>query len=130
MQKHLILHENVVSVTRIARVRNPRFHPGHVGLADLIVVGVVAVAASILGGLVGLRDGARAADLSRTVVGVANIVPVMAIGMAINNASRVVAFRHVDRMGARAPHPRARTSRVRWRAPMATRCSTDLPSRS
>lgn len=90
----MILYENVVPVIRIARVE-PSFALASVGLVDLIVVGVVAVAAAILGGLAGYGTGLVLPIFLAPIVGVANIVPVMAVGMAINNASRIAAFRHV-----------------------------------
>ena len=66
-----------------------------VGALELLLVGFVALAASILGGLAGYGTGLVLPIFLAPVVGVANIVPVMAVGMAINNASRVAAFRNV-----------------------------------
>lgn len=73
---------------------DPGFQLAHVGAAALALVGIVAFAASILGGLSGYGTGLVLPIFLAPVVGVANIVPVMAIGMAFNNASRVGAFRH------------------------------------
>ena len=70
------------------------FQLAHVGAGALALVGAVAFAASILGGLSGYGTGLVLPIFLAPVVGVANIVPVMAVGMAFNNASRVVAFRH------------------------------------
>lgn len=67
-------------------------HWGDVGAAQLALVGVVAFAASILGGLAGYGTGLVLPAFVAPLVGVANVVPVMAVGMAINNGSRVVAF--------------------------------------
>ena len=71
------------------------FALANVGVFELVLVGFVALAASILGGLAGYGTGLVLPIFLAPVVGVANIVPVMAVGMAINNASRVAAFRHV-----------------------------------
>lgn len=84
----------------LSRLRRPRLHVessfalASVGIFELALVGVVAVAASILGGLAGYGTGLVLPIFLAPVVGVANIVPVMAVGMAINNASRIAAFRH------------------------------------
>src|SRR5262245_35165427 len=67
-------------------------------------VGVVAFAAAVLGGLAGYGTGLVLPIALAPVIGVAPIVPVMAVAMMINNASRVLAFRreilwpHVRRM--------------------------------
>jgi uncharacterized membrane protein YfcA len=67
-------------------------------------VGVVAFLAAVLGGLAGYGTGLVLPIALAPVIGVAPIVPVMAVAMMINNASRVVAFRreiqwpHVRRM--------------------------------
>lgn len=71
----------------------PEFQLANVGTAELALVGVVAFAASILGGLSGYGTGLVLPIFLAPVVGVANVIPVMAVGMTINNASRVVAFR-------------------------------------
>lgn len=52
-----------------------------------------AFAASILGGLTGFGTGLVLPVFLAGVVGVGNVIPVMAVAMAFNNASRVVAFR-------------------------------------
>lgn len=70
------------------------FQLADVGAAELALVGAVALAASILGGLSGYGTGLVLPIFLAPVVGVANVIPVMAVGMALNNASRVVAFRH------------------------------------
>jgi uncharacterized protein len=70
------------------------FQLADVGVAELALVGAVAFAASILGGLSGYGTGLVLPIFLAPVVGVANVIPVMAVGMALNNASRVVAFRH------------------------------------
>jgi uncharacterized protein len=70
------------------------FQLANVGATELALVGVVAFAASILAGLSGYGTGLVLPIFLAPVVGVANVIPVMAVGMAINNASRVVAFRN------------------------------------
>lgn len=65
---------------------------------------VVALAASTLGGLSGFGTGLVLPVFLVPVVGVANVIPVMAVAMLLNNGSRVVAFwrdiqwTHVARM--------------------------------
>lgn len=68
------------------------FELANVGVGQLALVGAVAFAASILGGLAGYGTGLVLPAFIAPLVGVANVVPVMALGMAINNGSRVVAF--------------------------------------
>jgi uncharacterized membrane protein YfcA len=63
-------------------------------LAQALLVAAVAFAASILGGLAGYGTGLVLPVVLAPVIGVANVVPVMALAMLINNASRVAAFRH------------------------------------
>lgn len=63
-------------------------------LVQALGVAAVAFAASILGGLAGYGTGLVLPVVLAPVVGVANVVPVMALAMLINNASRVAAFRH------------------------------------
>jgi uncharacterized membrane protein YfcA len=73
-------------------------------LLQWLVVGVVAFLAAVLGGLAGYGTGLVLPIALAPVIGVAPIVPVMAVAMMINNASRVAAFRrdiqwpHVRRM--------------------------------
>jgi uncharacterized membrane protein YfcA len=73
-------------------------------LLQWLLVGAVAFAASILGGLAGYGTGLVLPVVLAPVVGVANVVPVMALAMILNNGSRVAAFRreidwpHVRRM--------------------------------
>jgi uncharacterized membrane protein YfcA len=73
-------------------------------LLQWLGVGVVAFLAAVLGGLAGYGTGLVLPIALAPVIGVANIVPVMAVAMMINNASRVLAFRreiqwpHVRRM--------------------------------
>lgn len=73
---------------------DPAFQLADVDAAQFALVGVVAFAASILGGLSGYGTGLVLPIFLAPIVGVANVVPVMAVGMALNNASRVVAFRN------------------------------------
>ncbi|MFI4930649.1 MAG: sulfite exporter TauE/SafE family protein [Burkholderiales bacterium] len=73
-------------------------------LLQWLGVGVVAFLAAVLGGLAGYGTGLVLPIALAPVIGVAPIVPVMAVAMMINNASRVAAFRrdiqwpHVRRM--------------------------------
>ncbi len=68
------------------------FQLADVGAAQLALIGAVAFAASILGGLAGYGTGLVLPIFLAPVVGVVNVVPVMAVGMLLNNGSRVVAF--------------------------------------
>ena len=66
-------------------------------LLQWLLVGGVAFAASILGGLAGYGTGLVLPVVLAPVVGVANVVPVMALAMILNNGSRVAAFwRDID----------------------------------
>ncbi len=64
----------------------------HLPWAPLLMVAVVALLASILGGLAGYGTGLVLPIALAPVVGIANVVPVMALAMILNNGSRVVAF--------------------------------------
>jgi uncharacterized membrane protein YfcA len=79
-----------------------------ISLAQAALVAVVALAASVLGGLAGYGTGLVLPVVLAPVIGVANVVPVMALAMMINNASRVAAFRH----DVQWPHVR----RILWLA--------------
>jgi uncharacterized protein len=68
------------------------FQVGDVTLAQAVLVAGVAFAASILGGLAGYGTGLVLPIVLAPVIGVAQVVPVMAIAMLINNASRVAAY--------------------------------------
>jgi len=68
------------------------FSLGDAQLLQWLGVGVVAFAASILGGLAGYGTGLVLPVVLAPVVGVANVVPVMALAMVLNNGSRVAAF--------------------------------------
>ena len=70
------------------------FLVGNTQLLQWLVVAVVAFAASILGGLAGYGTGLVLPVVLAPVVGVANVVPVMALAMILNNGSRVAAFWH------------------------------------
>lgn len=73
-------------------------------LLQWLGVGIVAFFAAVLGGLAGYGTGLILPIALAPVIGVANIIPVMAVAMMINNFSRVLAFRrdiqwpHVRRM--------------------------------
>jgi uncharacterized membrane protein YfcA len=71
-------------------------------LLQWLGVGIVAFLAAVLGGLAGYGTGLILPIALAPVIGVANIIPVMAVAMMINNASRVLAFRH----DIRWPHVR------------------------
>jgi uncharacterized membrane protein YfcA len=62
-------------------------------LLQWLGVGVVAFLAAVLGGLAGYGTGLILPVALAPVIGVANIIPVMAVAMMINNGSRVLAFR-------------------------------------
>lgn len=68
------------------------FQLADVGAAQLVLIGAVALAGSVLGGLAGYGTGLVVPIFLAPVVGVANVVPVMAVGMLFANASRVAAF--------------------------------------
>jgi uncharacterized membrane protein YfcA len=78
--------------------------PDATALLQWLGVGLVAFFAAVLGGLAGYGTGLILPIALAPVIGVANIIPVMAVAMMINNASRVAAFRrdirwpHVRRM--------------------------------
>ena len=61
-------------------------------LAQFALIGAVAFGASILGGLAGYGTGLILPIFLAPAVGVANVVPVMAVAMIFNNGSRVAAF--------------------------------------
>jgi uncharacterized membrane protein YfcA len=62
---------------------------------QLVLACVVALAASTLGGLSGFGTGQILPVFLVPLVGVTNVIPVMAVAMLVNNGSRVVAF-HKD----------------------------------
>ncbi|MBB6096232.1 putative membrane protein YfcA [Povalibacter uvarum] len=71
-------------------------------LVQLALACVVALSASTLGGLSGFGTGLILPVFLVPLVGIANVIPVMAVGMLINNGSRVVAFwRDIDWLHAR-----------------------------
>jgi uncharacterized protein len=63
-------------------------------LLQWLGVGIVAFLAAVLGGLAGYGTGLILPIALAPVIGVAHVIPVMAVAMMINNASRVLAFRH------------------------------------
>jgi len=73
-------------------------------LLQWLGVGVVAFLAAVLGGLAGYGTGLILPIALAPMIGVIHLIPVMAVAMMINNASRVLAFRreiqwpHVRRM--------------------------------
>jgi uncharacterized membrane protein YfcA len=68
------------------------FQLADVGAEQFALIGVVALAGSILGGLAGYGTGLVVPIFLAPVVGIANVVPVMAVGMIFANGSRVAAF--------------------------------------
>ncbi len=71
-------------------------------LLPLALACVAALAASTLGGLSGFGTGLILPVFLVPLVGVAHVIPVMAVAMLLNNGSRVLAFfREIDWMHAR-----------------------------
>jgi uncharacterized membrane protein YfcA len=68
------------------------FQLADLAAAQFLLIGAVAFSASILGGLAGYGTGLVVPIFLAPVVGVANVVPVMAVGMIFANGSRVAAF--------------------------------------
>jgi uncharacterized protein len=69
--------------------------------AQLALACIAAFGASILGGLAGYGTGLVLPVFLLPLVGVVNVVPVMAVAMLFNNGSRAVAFRReIDRVHA------------------------------
>jgi uncharacterized membrane protein YfcA len=68
------------------------FQLADVSLAQFALIGGVALAGSILGGLAGYGTGLVVPIFLAPVVGIENVLPVMAVGMAFANGSRVAAF--------------------------------------
>jgi uncharacterized membrane protein YfcA len=68
------------------------FQLADLGAAQFLLIGAVAFAASILGGLAGYGTGLVLPIFLAPAVGVANVVPVMAVAMILNNGSRAAAF--------------------------------------
>jgi len=68
------------------------FQLADVGAAELALIAAVAFAGSVLGGLAGYGTGLVVLIFLALVVGVVNVVPVMAVGMIFANGSRVAAF--------------------------------------
>ncbi len=60
--------------------------------AQLALACLVALAASTLGGLSGFGTGLVLPVFLVPLVGIANVIPVMAVAMLLNNGSRVIAF--------------------------------------
>jgi uncharacterized protein len=68
------------------------FQLAQLGAEQFVLIAAVAFAASILGGLAGYGTGLILPIFLAPAVGVANVVPVMAVAMILNNGSRVAAF--------------------------------------
>lgn len=68
------------------------FQFADVSIVQLALVCVIALFSSILGGLAGYGTGLVLPAFIAPIVGVANVIPVLAVGMLFNNGSRVMAF--------------------------------------
>lgn len=73
---------------------SPAFHLADASVLQLALVCVVAFFAAVLGGLAGYGTSLILPVFLAPLVGVANVIPVMAVAMLLNNASRVAAFWH------------------------------------
>src|SRR5437868_1289968 len=72
-----------------------------VSLAQLALVGCVALFASIIGGLAGYGTGALMPLVLVPLIGAEPVVPIIALSAIITNISRATAyFRHIDRRRA------------------------------
>ena len=72
-----------------------------VSLAELVLVGCVALAASVVGGLAGYGTGALMPLVLVPLIGAEPVVPIIAISSIFTNFSRFIAFvRHADRRRA------------------------------
>ena len=60
--------------------------------SQIALAGLVGFLSSLMGGLSGFGTGLVLPVLLAPLVGVTNVVPVMAVAMLFNNSSRVVAF--------------------------------------
>jgi uncharacterized membrane protein YfcA len=69
------------------------FNLADVNLPQLLLVCCVAFSVSILSGLAGYGAGLVLPAFLAPVVGITNVIPVMAIAMLLNNAGRIAAFR-------------------------------------
>ena len=68
-----------------------------VSLAQLVLVGIVALFASIIGGLAGYGTGALMPLVLVPLIGAEPVVPIIAISSIFTNFSRFIAFlRHAD----------------------------------
>lgn len=65
----------------------------HLGAAQLALIGLAAFVASILGGLAGYGVGLVLPIFLAPAIGVAHVIPVMAVATALTNASRALVFR-------------------------------------
>lgn len=72
-----------------------------VSLVQLLLVGAVALSASVLGGLAGYGTGALMPLVLVPLIGAEPVVPIIAISAIFTNLSRFIAFiRHADRRRA------------------------------
>src|SRR5438105_8052037 len=72
-----------------------------VSLAQLVLVGVVALFASVIGGLAGYGTGALMPLVLGPLIGAEPVVPIIALSSLFTNSSRFVAFiRYADRRKA------------------------------
>jgi uncharacterized protein len=76
----------------------------NVGAYEAILIAAVAFAASLIGGISGFGTGLILPMVLVPIVGVENVIPLMAVGMVLTNGSRAWAFRqavewvHVKRL--------------------------------
>ena len=81
---------------------DPTFQLASISLPQLALISAVTVAASILGGLAGYGVGLILPIFLAPVIGIVNVVPVMAIVATVTNASRIAAFyRDINRKQVR-----------------------------
>ncbi len=65
---------------------------GNVGLYETVVIAAVAFFASLIGGVSGFGTGLILPIALVPIVGVENVIPLMAVGMVLTNGSRAWAF--------------------------------------
>ncbi len=90
-------------------------------LPQVVLACLVALGVSVLAGLSGFGTGLVLPLFLVPVVGVANVIPVMAVAMLFNNGSRVVAFWGQIRWGMFVACCCSGCQHA-WSAPTAIRC--------
>lgn len=82
----------------LATATDPAFVLSDVGASSFILIGVVALFVSILGGIGSGGMGLLIIPLLAPIVGIKAVIPLMAVSATINNFSRIFAFRKtIDR---------------------------------